>query len=48
MDSLQLSRSKVYDLLRSGDLRSLTIGRSRRIPAEEITAYMSKHIEEGA
>ena len=28
---LQLSRAKVYDLIRTGRLTSLTIGRSRRI-----------------
>jgi excisionase family DNA binding protein len=28
---LQLSRAKVYDLIRTGRLASLTIGRSRRV-----------------
>jgi excisionase family DNA binding protein len=28
---LQLSRAKVYDLIRTGRLASITIGRSRRV-----------------
>lgn len=46
MAALRLSRSKLYDLLRSGDLPSFTIGRSRRIPADAIPTYMSKRLEE--
>ncbi|MDT0307025.1 helix-turn-helix domain-containing protein [Streptomyces sp. DSM 44917] len=46
MAALRLSRSKVYDLIRSGQLRSLTIGRARRIPADEIPAFIRRQIEE--
>jgi excisionase family DNA binding protein len=48
MAALRLSRSKVYDLLRSGQLRSFTVGRSRRIPADEITRFMNQNIQEAA
>lgn len=34
MDSWQVSRHSVYKLIRSGQLRSLKIGRLRRIPVE--------------
>ncbi|MGA5470069.1 helix-turn-helix domain-containing protein [Streptomyces arboris] len=48
MSALRLSRSKVYDLLRSGEIRSFTIGRSRRIPAGELATYMQSRLEECA
>ncbi len=48
MTALKLSRSKVYDLLRSGQLRSFTVGRARRIPADEITRVMSENMQEAA
>lgn len=48
MTALRLSRSKVYDLLRSGEIRSFTVGRSRRIPAEEVTTFMQNRLEECA
>jgi excisionase family DNA binding protein len=34
--ALDISRSKVYDLMKSGHLRFVLIGADRRIPAEEI------------
>jgi excisionase family DNA binding protein len=48
MTALRLSRSKVYDLLRSGEIRSFTIGRSRRIPADELATFMQNRLEECA
>ncbi|WP_432069292.1 helix-turn-helix domain-containing protein [Streptomyces sp. AA1529] len=48
MTALRLSRSKVYDLLRSGQLRSFTVGRARRIPADEITRFMNENMQEAA
>jgi excisionase family DNA binding protein len=33
---LDISRSKIYDLMKSGALRYVTIGADRRIPADEI------------
>ena len=34
--ALDISRSKIYDLMKSGALRYVVIGSDRRIPADEI------------
>ena len=44
---LQVSRAKVYDLIRSRQLRSITIGRSRRIPHQALTDYLHTRTLEG-
>lgn len=44
---LQLSRAKVYDLIRTRQLRSITIGRSRRIPHQALTDYLHTRTLEG-
>ncbi len=33
---LKVSRTTMYTLLNAGDVRSITVGRSRRIPASEL------------
>lgn len=38
---LNLSRTVIYDLIRTGRLRTLNEGRSRRIPAAAITDYVA-------
>lgn len=38
---LSLSRSVIYELIRSGRLRSVTEGRSRLIPASAIAEYVA-------
>jgi excisionase family DNA binding protein len=48
MAALKLSRSKVYDLLRSGVLPSYTEGRARRIPLDSLHMYMRNKLEEAA
>ncbi|WP_255954681.1 helix-turn-helix domain-containing protein [Streptomyces odontomachi] len=48
MAALRLSRFKVYDLIRSGELPSFRIGRARRIPADAVHAFMQHQIEEAA
>ncbi|MEV7185780.1 helix-turn-helix domain-containing protein [Kitasatospora sp. NPDC093102] len=40
MAALRLGRSKVYDLFRSGALPSFTIGRARRVAADDLTTYI--------
>jgi excisionase family DNA binding protein len=35
-DALALGRTKVYELLDAGALRSIKIGRARRIPVEAL------------
>ncbi|WP_042403188.1 helix-turn-helix domain-containing protein [Streptacidiphilus carbonis] len=46
MAALRISRSTVYDLFRSRQLDSFKIGRSRRVAAEVVTAYMRNQTEE--
>ncbi|PIM70489.1 DNA-binding protein [Streptomyces sp. JV178] len=46
MAALRLSRSKVYDLIRSKQLESFTSGRARRVPVDAVREYMRNRIEE--
>jgi excisionase family DNA binding protein len=46
MTALRLSRSKVYDLIRSKQLESFTAGRARRVPVDAVRRYMHNRIEE--
>ncbi|MET9058594.1 helix-turn-helix domain-containing protein [Streptomyces antibioticus] len=48
MTALRLSRSKVYDLIRSKQLLSYTSGRARRIPVDAVRHYMQNRLEENA
>ncbi|MGW2301703.1 helix-turn-helix transcriptional regulator [Streptomyces sp. NPDC001809] len=48
MAHLKLGRSTVYDLIRSRRLVSLTIGRSRRVPADAVRDFIDNQIEEAA
>jgi excisionase family DNA binding protein len=43
---LDISNSSLYGLLRSGQLRSLHVGRSRRIPLEAIKEFVAKRLAE--
>ena len=45
MAALRLSRATVYDLIRSGALGSVKVGRSRRIPAQAITTFVARLVE---
>lgn len=38
--TLSLGRHKVYDLLRTGELRSIKLGHSRRVTAKALMAYV--------
>ncbi|MGW0038404.1 helix-turn-helix domain-containing protein [Gordonia sp. NPDC003376] len=40
IDYLQLSRATVYKLLDSGDLRSVRIGRSRRVTQSALNDFL--------
>jgi excisionase family DNA binding protein len=40
--SLSICRTKVYELLRNGELESVRIGTSRRIPAAALTEYVER------
>ncbi|MFD8230325.1 helix-turn-helix domain-containing protein [Streptomyces sp. NPDC059696] len=48
MTRLQLGRSAVYDLLRTGQLASITLGRARRIPAHAQTDFIRTRLEQDA
>jgi len=41
-DMLGCSRSTIYKLLTSGDLRGIKVGRSRRFTITELAAYVSR------
>ncbi|MFI9254123.1 helix-turn-helix domain-containing protein [Streptomyces sp. NPDC053069] len=43
--ALKIGRTKVYDLIRTKELPSLTIGRSRRIPAEAVRTYLASRMD---
>jgi len=43
---LCLSRSRVYELIRSGELPSIKIGRSRRVLRASLEAYLEKLLAE--
>lgn len=42
METLGLGRSKVYELVTSGELRAIRIGRAVRIPASEVERFVAK------
>ena len=42
---LKVSRCKVYDLLRSHELRSIKIGGSRRIPRTALEEYIARLLD---
>ncbi|MEU6120392.1 helix-turn-helix domain-containing protein [Streptomyces sp. NPDC047123] len=48
MARLQLGRSAVYDLLRTGQLASITLGRARRIPTHALTDFIRTRMEQDA
>ncbi|PJE97186.1 excisionase [Streptomyces carminius] len=48
MARLRLGRSTVYALIRSRHLPSVTIGRSRRIPASAVREFISRQMAEAA
>jgi excisionase family DNA binding protein len=45
---LRLGRCTVYDLIRSGRLESIKVGRSRRVPVDAVNAFVSHLREEAA
>jgi excisionase family DNA binding protein len=40
--ALRISRTKLYELLDSGEIESIHIGRSRKIPAEALRIYIDR------
>jgi excisionase family DNA binding protein len=46
-DLLGIGRSRLFELMASGELRSVKIGRSRRVPVVAITEYVDRLLAEG-
>ena len=44
---LSVSKSRVYELIRSGQLQAVTVGRSRRVPGVAVDAYVERLMREG-
>jgi excisionase family DNA binding protein len=38
---LSIGRSTVFQLMRAGELRSVKIGKSRRVPVDAVTEYVA-------
>jgi excisionase family DNA binding protein len=47
-ESLKIGRCKVYDLIRTGELQSIKIGRLRRIPVDSVHAFAQRMVAEAA
>lgn len=45
---LSMGRSKTCELIASGDLESVTIGRSRRVPVDAIDEFVARLRDEAA
>jgi len=43
---LRIGRSRMYDLIREGDVLSVRVGGSRRVVRESLTAYVRKLVTE--
>jgi excisionase family DNA binding protein len=41
-ERLDLGRTKVFELIASGELESVRIGRARRIPADAVASYVAR------
>ena len=48
MEALALGRYKVYNLIRSRQLESVQVGRSRRVPVDAVDEYVARLREEAA
>ena len=47
-EALGIGRTRIYELMASGVLLSVKIGRSRRIPVSALTAFVSAISQESA
>jgi excisionase family DNA binding protein len=48
-EQLSISRSTLYDLLKRGELKSVTFGRrNRRVAAAELQRFIAQHQQPGA
>ncbi len=44
-EAIAISRTKVFEMMRTGELESLTIGRSRRITADALERWVQRQSE---
>jgi excisionase family DNA binding protein len=42
-EALAISRTKVYELMASGELESVKLGRARRVPTEALRDFLHKN-----
>lgn len=42
MERLSVGQTKVYELMSSGELRSVKVGRARRVPSDELERFMAE------
>jgi excisionase family DNA binding protein len=42
MERLAVGQTKVYELMSSGELRSVRVGRSRRVPSDELERFIAE------
>ncbi|MGN6577455.1 MAG: helix-turn-helix domain-containing protein [Nocardioides sp.] len=42
MERLSLGQTKVYELMSSGQLRSVKVGRARRVPSDALERFMAE------
>lgn len=42
MARLAVGQTKVYELMSSGELRSVKVGRSRRVPSDDLERFMAE------
>ena len=45
---LSIARSKAYAMVQAGELPSVRIGKSLRVPAKALDEYVARLVEEGA
>jgi excisionase family DNA binding protein len=46
-ERLDVGRTTAYALIASGELRSVKIGRSRRVPADALEEYVGRLVDSG-
>jgi excisionase family DNA binding protein len=46
-EAIGISRTKIYELLASGDLPSVRIGASVRVPVEALRAWIARQLDTG-
>lgn len=42
--ALAVSRARVYELMRAGELRSIRIGSSRRVPRQAVATFIEQKL----